>query len=78
MGVILLLVLASLGIATAFLLAFVWAVRAGHFEDTCTPALRILAEGERPGARPPHPTVWPSGPVRERPQPDPTTQPPAA
>ena len=32
----------SLVIALAFLASFVWAVRTGQFEDTETPALRML------------------------------------
>jgi cbb3-type cytochrome oxidase maturation protein len=51
MNVILLLILASLGLALLFLGGFIWAVRAGQFEDTCTPALRVLADDE-PGAQP--------------------------
>ena len=54
MSVILILILASLAVALAFLAGFIWAVRSGQFEDTCTPAMRILSEddaagGERPG-----------------------------
>ncbi len=44
MSVIVILILASLAVATGFLLAFVWAVRAGQFDDTVTPALRPLSE----------------------------------
>jgi len=44
MSVILLLILASLGLAVVFLAAFVWAVRGGQYEDTCTPAMRVLSE----------------------------------
>ncbi len=44
MSVILILILASLAVAAAFLGAFIWAVKAGQFEDTCTPAMRILSE----------------------------------
>jgi cbb3-type cytochrome oxidase maturation protein len=47
MSVILILILASLAVALAFLAAFVWAVKAGQFEDTCTPAMRILGEDEK-------------------------------
>jgi cbb3-type cytochrome oxidase maturation protein len=46
MSVILILILASLGVAVAFLGGFIWAVRSGQFEDTCTPAMRILSEDE--------------------------------
>jgi cbb3-type cytochrome oxidase maturation protein len=46
MAVVLILILASLGVAGLFLAAFIWAVRSGQYEDTCTPALRILPEDE--------------------------------
>ena len=46
MSVILILILASLAVALAFLGGFIWAVRSGQFEDTCTPAMRILGEDE--------------------------------
>ena len=46
MSVILILILASLAVALAFLGAFIWAVKSGQFEDTCTPAMRILSEDE--------------------------------
>ena len=42
MSVLVLLIGASLALATLFLLAFVWAVRSGQYEDTCTPSLRVL------------------------------------
>jgi cbb3-type cytochrome oxidase maturation protein len=44
MSVVLILILASLAVAVAFLGCFIWAVKAGQFEDTCTPAMRILGE----------------------------------
>lgn len=44
MSVLLLLIAASLGIAVGFLAAFVWAVRSGQYEDTCTPSMRVLTE----------------------------------
>ena len=44
MSVILLLIPLSLVMAGLFLGAFVWAVRRGQYEDTCTPSMRILAE----------------------------------
>jgi cbb3-type cytochrome oxidase maturation protein len=46
MPVLLILILASLGIATAFLCGFIWAVNTGQFDDTCTPSMRILTEEE--------------------------------
>ena len=44
MSVILILILASLTVAVAFLISFIWAVRNGQYEDTCTPAMRILPD----------------------------------
>jgi cbb3-type cytochrome oxidase maturation protein len=51
MSVILILILASLAVALAFLAGFIWAVKSGQFEDTCTPAMRILSEDDagKPG-----------------------------
>jgi cbb3-type cytochrome oxidase maturation protein len=46
MSVIVILIVASLLLALAFLAGFIWAVRSGQFEDTYTPSLRILAEEE--------------------------------
>lgn len=34
----------SVLIATGFFVAFVWAVRSGQYEDTCTPSMRLLLE----------------------------------
>ncbi len=44
MSVIVILMLASLTIALLFLGGFVWAVRSGQYEDTCTPSMRMLTE----------------------------------
>jgi cbb3-type cytochrome oxidase maturation protein len=44
MSVILLLIPLSLAMAGLFLGAFVWAVRRGQYEDTCTPSMRILVD----------------------------------
>jgi cbb3-type cytochrome oxidase maturation protein len=48
MNVLVLLIFASLVIATTFLVAFIWAVRSGQYEDTCTPSIRMLAEEPPP------------------------------
>jgi cbb3-type cytochrome oxidase maturation protein len=42
MSVIVLLIVAGGTVAAGFLGAFVWAVRSGQFDDTCTPAIRML------------------------------------
>lgn len=47
MNVILILILVSLGIALFFLGGFIWAVKSGQFDDTCTPSMRMLADEER-------------------------------
>lgn len=54
MSVIIILILASLAVGLLFVLAFVWSVRNGQYEDTFTPALRVLADDEfkRSGGEP--------------------------
>lgn len=44
MIVIFLLIPLSVLIAACFLVAFIWAVRSGQYEDTCTPSMRLLLE----------------------------------
>jgi cbb3-type cytochrome oxidase maturation protein len=44
MSVILLLILASLTVGLIFLGAFIWSVRSGQYEDTLTPAMRMLTD----------------------------------
>jgi len=41
------LVLASLTVAIGFLIAFLWAVRDGQFDDKYTPKVRILLEDRK-------------------------------
>ena len=50
MSVLVLLIFASLAIATAFLIGFIWAVRSGQYEDTTTPSMRLLSD-EPPSGR---------------------------
>lgn len=47
MIVIFLLIPLSILTAVFFLAGFIWAVRSGQFEDTCTPALRVLSEDSK-------------------------------
>ena len=47
MIVIFLLIPLSIVIAACFLGAFIWAVRSGQYEDTCTPSMRVLLDEER-------------------------------
>jgi cbb3-type cytochrome oxidase maturation protein len=44
MSVIPILIIASITVAGGFLVGFIWAVRSGQFEDTYSPAVRILFE----------------------------------
>jgi cbb3-type cytochrome oxidase maturation protein len=50
MSVIVMLIIAGGLVAGGFLLAFIWAVRAGQFDDTFTPAVRVLLEAPTPPA----------------------------
>ena len=51
MIVIFLLIPLSIVIAACFLGAFIWAVRSGQYEDTCTPSMRLLLEEKRANAK---------------------------
>ena len=53
MSVIVLLIVAGGLVAAGFLLAFVWAVRTGQFDDTHTPAVRLLLDDAGAHAQPP-------------------------
>jgi cbb3-type cytochrome oxidase maturation protein len=46
MGVLVILMVASLAVALVFLGGFVWAVRSGQYEDTSTPPMRVLTEDD--------------------------------
>lgn len=48
MSAIYLLIPLSLLVALAFLGCFIWAVRSGQYEDTSTPAMRMLADDDFP------------------------------
>jgi len=42
MSVLFVLVIIGILVASVFLIAFIWAVRSGQFDDTYTPSIRIL------------------------------------
>lgn len=42
MSVIIVLLIASISVAAIFLVAFLWSVKSGQFEDDYSPASRIL------------------------------------
>jgi cbb3-type cytochrome oxidase maturation protein len=48
MSVIVVLIGFSMVVAGGFLIAFLWAVRHGQFDDRHTPSLRILFDDELP------------------------------
>lgn len=50
MDVIVLLILFSLLVALLFLGAFVWAVKTGQFDDTKSPAVRMLFDDKKHSA----------------------------
>lgn len=52
MSTIFLMIPVTLFIAGGFLLAYIWSVRSGQFEDTCTPAMRILADDKNISNKP--------------------------
>ena len=47
MNVIVILIIMSLGIALFFLGGFIWSVRSGQFDDTCTPSMRVLTDDDQ-------------------------------
>jgi len=65
MSIIFILIPVSILIAACFLGAFIWAVKSGQYEDTCTPSMRLLTEDasgaklQRPVS--PHPDPLPRG-----------------
>ncbi|MBL7994958.1 cbb3-type cytochrome oxidase assembly protein CcoS [bacterium] len=46
MTILIVLVITSLTLAVGFLIAFLWAVKSGQFDDTYTPSVRILLDGK--------------------------------
>jgi cbb3-type cytochrome oxidase maturation protein len=59
MSVVILLLFASVLVAAGFLVAFLWAVRRGQYDDLTTPAVRILFDDthtHQAAQEPPRPT----------------------
>ena len=48
MSVLYILIIAALTAAIGFLIAFIWAVKSGQFDDTHTPSMRILLDEDTP------------------------------
>jgi cbb3-type cytochrome oxidase maturation protein len=49
--VIVFLIVAGGLVAGGFLSAFIWAVRTGQYDDTTTPAIRVILEDSKPDQR---------------------------
>ncbi|MEQ8624943.1 MAG: cbb3-type cytochrome oxidase assembly protein CcoS [Vicingaceae bacterium] len=47
MSVLILLILASLVVAVGFLVAFIWSVKSGQYEDDYTPSVRMLFDDKK-------------------------------
>lgn len=52
MSVIIVLIGFSLIVAIVFLVAFVWSIKSGQYDDDYTPSVRILFEDEKPATTP--------------------------
>ena len=50
MSVLYILIIAALIVAIGFLIAFIWAVKTGQFDDVYTPAIRILLDEKNPNS----------------------------
>lgn len=48
MSVLIILILVSLVVAIGFLIAFVWSVKSGQYEDDYTPSVRMLFDDKKP------------------------------
>ncbi len=47
MSVIIILIIFSVLVASGFLAAFIWAVKTGQYDDTTSPAVRILNDDKK-------------------------------
>lgn len=50
MSVIIILLIVSLSIASLFLLAFIWNVKNGQYDDEVSPSIRILFDDRKPAS----------------------------
>ena len=48
MSVIILLIIIGGVVASGFLVAFLWAVRSGQYDDTVSPSVRMLFDEKKP------------------------------
>lgn len=61
MGIIAILISVSISIALIFLGVFLWSLKSGQFDDTTTPAMRMIFD-EFKSPKEPAKTVSPSSP----------------
>lgn len=47
MSVLILLIIVSLAVAIGFLIAFIWSVKNGQYDDDYTPAVRMLFDDKK-------------------------------
>ena len=48
MSVLILLIIISLLVAVGFLIAFIWSVKKGQYDDDYTPSVRMLFDDKKP------------------------------
>jgi cbb3-type cytochrome oxidase maturation protein len=53
MSVIIILLVASIAVASIFLVAFLWSVKKGQFDDPTSPPVRILFDDKPPSSTQP-------------------------
>lgn len=51
MSVIIVLIIIGGVVATGFLIAFLWAVRSGQYDDTVSPSVRMLFDDKKPAKK---------------------------
>lgn len=51
MGIIILLISISVTIAIGFVLVFFWSMKSGQYDDTYTPSVRMLFDGQKSRVR---------------------------
>ncbi len=51
MSVIIILICVSICVAATFLVAFLWAVKSGQYDDDYTPSVRMLFDDKNPNSQ---------------------------
>jgi len=51
MSVLIVLVIISVIVAGGFLVAFIWSVKGGQYDDDYTPSVRMLFDDEKPSSK---------------------------